>query len=508
MICIGIDIGTTNWKVAAVTSEGKMIAISKTPTRTHYSKENIGFYRPEEVWEACVMLLRDVTGKIPIDEVAAVSVTSMAESVVLVKEDGSTPYPMIAWFDTCAEKQAQEIRKRIGERNLFSITGMEAGAIFSVPKILWIKENYPDIFNSTYKWLQMTDFIYFKLCNQLVTDYSMASRTLAFDLNTCSWSDEILSAFDISASTFPEIVKSGSKIGIISKEISSLTGLPEGIAVVVGGHDHPCATISTGVLSGNKLLDSSGTNEAFIFVSEPNAPLPEKYYGQRMTRYLDPERYVLWGGIPAAGISVDWALKRFTTVSDWKDGDEKIQYEAIWDCIGDLPVGSTGVTYIPHLRGSGAPTWDSSDTGAWIGIKSTMSGREMVHAMLEGLACQAKIIVDMEEQVAGSKKETIVVVGGGARIRLLQEMKADMMNKRIEIPEISDATVMGAALLAGIGIGIYKSIEDASLAVKMNMDTIMPAPNRYKAYQSLFERYCRVNDMIHQLNRNIYKGDI
>lgn len=488
-VLLGIDVDTTDWKAAAFDEDGKPICIKKTPTITRYDEKGWGYYDPDEIWNNVSSVIRQAVECCGRENISAVSVTSMAESVVPIDKDKNTYYPVIAWFDTRSRKEAKELIDTIGRQKIFEITGLDPNPIFSVPKIMWIRENDPDAYNRVYKWLQMSDYINFKLSGEFVTDYTPASRTLAPDIHKNEWSDEILNTMNIPKDTFPSIVESGKVIGKVNKKASEITGIPKGVPVVMGGHDHPCSTIPSEAILGRKILDSSGTAESFLFVSGKGENVPKGNKGQRVCRHLDPSRYVLWGGIIASGASVDWGFKRFASIDEW--GFEKIEYTyaSLMDKIEAVSPSSNGVMYLPHLRGSGVPYWDPRTKGAFIGLKSTHTSPELMRSVFEGLSFQARMIAEMEEDVAGYKVESLCIVGGGTKIKLWQQIKADITGKVIEIPEVEDATALGAALLAGVGVGIYKDMEEASRVVSKNNKRIWPNPQNRELYDKLYEIY-------------------
>ena len=294
-ILIGIDIGTTSWKAAAFRFNGEMVAIQKTPTVTQNYAKGQNFYDPQQLWRDTSEIIKKVIESCDKEEIAGISVSSMAESVVPINSSGETCFPIIPWFDTRSIQEANKANSLIGRQRLFELTGLDPNPVFSLLKIAWIKQNFPDIYRQATKWLQMADYIYMKLCGVQVTDHSLATRTMAYDLKKGSWSEEILSAMDIPVTVFPEIIMSGTCIGKVNKAASLATGLPEGTPVVVGGNDHPCATIPAGVLSGKKILNSSGTAESFLYLTEKQDHLLSEYRGQRVCSYLDPNMYVVWG---------------------------------------------------------------------------------------------------------------------------------------------------------------------------------------------------------------------
>lgn len=506
-IVIGLDIGTTNWKVAAFTPEGQLRSIRKTPTPTHYHETGYGYYEPEELKSCFATLLRQVLADCPGEEVLGVSVTSMTESVVPLSAEGEALFPIVAWFDASAAREAKQIRERFGTEKIFAVCGVDPDPIFSLPKMLWIRKSHPEVFDRAVKWLQMADYMYFLLCGAYVTDYSMAGRTLMYDISRCEWSRELTEPFGVSCSVMPDVLSSGSLAGRVHKKASADTGLPVGTPVYVGGHDHLCATIPSGCLAGRKMMDSSGTVECYLMISDKGMPVPTRFAGARVGRYLQPERYVLWGSIKSSGASADWAYDLLTTRNGWTGEKEKIDYAAVLSRCGEVPFGSEGAIYVPHLRGSGAPFWNPSDRGAFVGLTSRHTAPHLTRAVFEGLCCQSRMIVEMHESISGTRPEALCVAGGSTKNRFWQQLKADILQLPVELSNVEDATVQGAALLAAIGAGVYGSIEEASAAMARENEILLPDPARKDAADALYRKYCVANDAVNNLHRTIASID-
>lgn len=502
-VVIGIDVGTTNWKVAAFTEHGQPLIQHKTPTKTHYMENGCGYYEPKELWETFSELLRKTVADLPGQEILGISVTSMTESVVPIDRAGNELFPIIAWFDGSAKEQARQITERFGEDHIFAVTGLDPDPIFSLPKIMWVRDHYPEVYEKADKWLQMADYIYYKLCGATVTDYTMACRTLAYDLEKRAWSDELMGAFDVPKSVMPDVVASGTYLGGVSVRASEETGLPKGTKVFAGGHDHPCASITSGCMSGQKILDSSGTAEAFLLISDKYAPIPKTRQGQRVGLYLDPSRYVLWGGIKASGASADWGYQHLTTMNDWTDANNPVDYGKVLARLAEVPLGSEGAVFIPHLRGSGAPSWNPADKGSFVGLTSRHTDAHLMRAIFEALSCQAKIIVEMHQRISGMQAESVCVAGGSTKNLFWQQLKADVLGIPVELSPFEDATVHGAALLAAIGAGVYGNIEEASSACAKENRVLYPNASVSDECKRLYERYCIVNDAVCALHRRL-----
>ena len=382
---LAIDVGTTNWKAAIYNQAGNLIGIERTPTQTHIDEYGYSYYDPNDMWNAICEICRRVTAKAGV-LISGVSVTSIAEAVVPVDRNGKPVGDVITWFDTRSMNQAQELKRIFGKEKLYEITGLDVNPIFSLPKILWMREKRPDIYAKSYKWLQMSDYILFCLSGAFVTDYTLASRTLAFDIRNNVWSREILQRVDVPMSFFPDVYESGTVIGEISETVAKQTGITKEAKIVVGGNDHPCASIAAGVLSGNKILDSSGTAESFIYVSRKHAVPEMKFSGQRCCRYLQKDRYALWGGIISSGRSFDWGYATFTSSRDFGIGQDAYSYEEILKQLPGVKGIESGLIFYPHLRGAGAPYWNPKASGAFLGVRDFYTSKNMLKAVLEGLS--------------------------------------------------------------------------------------------------------------------------
>lgn len=488
---LAIDLGTTNWKVVIYNSEGTLIDILRTPTITHRDSAGNSFYIPSELWECTSKLCREILNKNNV-EISAVSVTSVAESVVGVDKNGNDVGDIIAWFDSRAIEQIDEIKEHFSDEEIYRITGLDMNPVFSLPKILWIRKNRPIEYEGAIKWLQIADYINFKLSGEFVTDYTLASRTLAFDLAEKDWSTKILAAVKVPISIMPAIVESGTVIGRISSKISRQTGITEGATVVVAGHDHPCASLATSVLTENSILDSSGTAESFINVTKPNQDICIEYSGQRTCRFLEKNRYALWGGIISSGRSFDWAMATYAPQNQERD--------TVLKRVSETKGMAAGLLYYPHLRGSGAPYWNPRARGAFLGISDQFCGDNFIRSVIEGLCMQARVIVEMEQRITGCDAKRVCVVGGSSNNLLWQSIKADVLQKEIELSDNPEATSFGAAMLGAIGIGEYSGIDEVSQLMCRDNRVIYPDFGMKDFYDELYYKYCMAYEHIQKVD--------
>ena len=498
---LGVDVGTTNLKAAAFDDKGRILAIETTPTVLHQSAGELRHYDGAEIWSSVAALVRAVRADLPAERmVDAVSVTGMGEAVVPLDGEGDPLGPVIPWFDARSATHAQQLADTLSAEIIFGITGLDCHPIFSLAKIAWMRDHHPDIVRRVAVWLPVVDFVNFRLTGVAGTDFTEASRTLLLDLSNNRWSEQMIRAAGIDAATLPPIRASGTRLGSITRAAAAECGLGEGTPVVVGGHDHLCGSLAAGILIGKRILDSSGTAESFVGISQPGQSVPGEFRGLRLGRYLDPSRFVTWGGIIASGRSVDWAIDRLASMAEWGNEGSRVSYDTVNAAVADVPRGARSLLYIPHLRGCGAPHWNPQSRGAFVGLVDTHTQHDMLRAVFEGICFEARTIVELTETVFGSTVDTLNAVGGGTRSAVWQQIKADVTGKRVEMPEVDEATVLGAALLAGVGIGVFPDLETASRATYRARTVYTPNAEAHERYGAFFRVYEQLYRTLAPLN--------
>jgi len=345
------------------------------------------------------------------------------------------------------------------------------------------------------KWLQLPEFIAYKLSGEFYTDYSLASRTMLFDIRENKWSKILLDFIGLNEDHFPQVVDSATVIGNIKTSCIESIGLSAECKVVVGGHDHLCGTIPSGAANGENLLDSSGTAESFIYVSCSNAELPKKFNGLRVGRYLTKDKFVLWGGIVSSGASIEWGLSRFGDSIDFNLGSfSQLGHDRFFPAYfnPDHP-RSCDLLFLPHLRGAGAPYWNSQFHGSFVGLKNTHTAIDLMNAIFYGLTLQSKMIVDLMEKESNTKIRSMNTVGGGSRFTYWQQIKANIHHRKVQVPLVSEATLLGAALIGAVSQGFYDSIEVACQQCYSIDHTFSPSNQYDEMNQKLYAAYCEAN---------------
>jgi sugar (pentulose or hexulose) kinase len=384
------------------------------------------------------------------------------------------------WFDPCSEPQAERVNAASDPFERFTRTGLRMSFKMGLAKLLWLKDHQPDSLRGSV-WISAAGLIAYRLTGRFAVDYTLAARTFAFRLDTRTWDADWIRSFGLHEDLFPEALPSGQPAGEVHAEASRRTGIPQGVPVAIGGHDHVCAALAAGAIAPGEVYDSMGTAETLVG-SFPERPLTRDDYASGLSfgLHIVPGMNFWMGGNSASGGSIEWIRKQL--------GDEPVSYEALLSWLEAADTAPTGILFFPYLSGSGAPLPDSGARAAWIGLTKNHSRTELVQSILEGTAYQLEAIRRCAEQVGGQAIETMRVVGGGTRIASWLRIKADVTGCRLELPPIHEATMLGAAMAAGIGCGLYASAEAAVKAVSGSASRwIEPDPERHVQYRRLYE---------------------
>lgn len=484
---IGIDAGTTNQKAILFDEKGTIVCQAARPSPLTAYPDGTAVYDACAVWTQISALLREITSGFNselLGQIAGIAVTGMAEAGVPLSRSGEPLYPFIAWYDPRTVPYAAWWDRHYSAAKIAEITGLRVQHIFSVNKLMWLRDNLPDIYGRMASWACMEDFIAFCLSGVLKMDTSIGSRTMMMDMERRCWSSDILEAAGISPDILPELVSSGTLVGRVTERAAAETGLLAGTPVYAGGHDHVCGALACGVLSPGVVLDSSGTAEEILAASSDFGRVQELgTEGFNVGCHVAKERYYMAGGIPASGAAVDWFRNQFSPEPD------SVQPQA------------EGLLFLPHLRGGSSPDRATDSRGAFLGIRHFHTRADLQQAVYEGLSFEFR--QSLLRLTKGESPKKIIAIGGGTKNRRWIETKASVTSLPIEIPAIQESTALGAAMLAGIGAGIYASPEEAAARVYRIGESIQPDSTFREAYDRKFSIFSQVYDILLPLNQQL-----
>jgi xylulokinase len=505
---MGIDLGSTSLKAVIYDLEGNVAASGSRPTERYNpypDHPEWTVWQPQQIWGGTAEAMKEAVAKLgDASQIKGVAVTGMGMDGVPVDEEGRWIYPFISWHDPRTAPQLEWWIKNIGAEKNFAIGGNTLWRFSTALRLLWMAEHEPEILARTDKWLLIEDFLNFMLCGRYATDYSMASCTLLFDQRKLDWSAEILGMSGIARRLLCDAYPSATPLGEVSEVAAEATGLLPGTPVILGGHDYLCGALPVGGFKPGIVVDVTGTWELILTAIPEPVLTPEiQKTGMTVEAHVARDTYAAWGGAVAAEM-LEWYRKEYGFQAKHKAEQEGgVDWDYLIAGAAAAPVGSRGVMFLPHMSAAGCPVVDARSLGAFVGLSNFVTGGDMLRAIIEGLDYQFLDIVNVMEEGLAMKAEKVVAVGGAVRNEFWMQNKADVVNRPIEVPEVEEATPLGAAILAGIGVGLYKDEQDAFERVYKPGKTYEPnseLATRYAEWFAIYKQlYPTLKSVSHQL---------
>ncbi len=480
------DLGTSGNKATLFDQQGNLVASNVAPYDMHVFNQNWAEQDPSIWWDAVCISSQKVLANIDRKQVASVAFSGQMMGCLCVDEQGKPLYNSLLYCDQRSTKQEKEFVDALGFEKIYQITGHRPSSSYSLTKLMWIRENLPEVYDKTYKVLQAKDYVNFLLTGKFYTDYNDASGTNAFDLHTFTWSDEILSAVGIPKSLFPEAVPSTTCIGSVQRKASMETGIPEGTPVIVGAGDGGCASLGAGSVSFGKPYCYMGSSSWVSIASKQ--PLPDKEMISFTWAHPVTGLYQPCATMQTAGGSLSWFAKTFLNATDGKTID------MINTLAEASQPGANGLYYLPYLLGERSPWWNAKAKGAFVGMSINTDFSDYCRALLEGVAMNLDIC--LSAMLAEVPDRQVRFIGGGALNVSLRKILSDVFGCDILIPKfLTEATSMGAALLGGVGCSLY---QDFSIIEQMN-----PIQKTYTADMRVNELYQKKIDRFATLYKSL-----
>jgi xylulokinase len=441
-LLFGIDIGTTNTKLKVYDEDGQTLAEMsfKTPL---FSDAHGSYYDPKELTTLLFAAIAGFPGHVR-RSVRALSVSSFAEVMVGLDERGEPLTRCIPWYDERTKEEAEELN--LDPSWVYETTGLSPHHKYSLYKLLWHRRHEPEVFRAVRFWTSMSGFVLFALSGELSFDYSLASRTMLFDQHTRTWREELLDLAGMQKKQLAPLYPSGIALGRLRSEAATQCGLPAEVIVVTGGHDHPCAALASGVFQRGWGLISTGTTESLMVPLEH----PPSFAGDSRGKPFSFGHHVVFplyyamGGIYSGGFAVDWMLRLLGESYDIFAKLDPLRRR-------DIPF------FFPYLLGG---EYEEAK-GAFLNLSGDTEQEDFALSVLFGLCAEYRTIWERMEKELSYTVTQAVNVGGGVQNALWMRLKATFLKKPIVVPVEKEGSCQGAALLAGIGAGVYKSPEEA-----------------------------------------------
>ena len=461
---LGLDVGTTSLKTALIDEDAKLIALTASKYRIINPSQEYMQIDARSMWDAfleCLRTFRD--DGIDLSRVAGISISSLCPGLVALDENNKIVVNPIMYSDRRSTEEAEIILNSVGSEKLFELTanGSMAGA-FSGSSMLWIKRNLPDEYSRTKYFGHLNTLLACKMTGEIAIDYSNASYSNLFvttgkNKSERKWSEFLCEKIGIDYEKLPPLHDSTDVIGTLKDTDLISLDIPAGTPVVIGGADTPCATLVAGVTRAGDVCESVGTTDVLtICVDEP---VFDRGFINRC--HVVPDTWIYQGAMSFTGAATEWFLKQFYGELKGLD-DVAVAYRIMNHDATKSEPGSGGVIFMPYMLGERSPIWDPYARGVFFGISLRTTRRDMNRAVLEGCGYGLRQMCEIAERITGRKIESFSSIGGGAKSNVWAQIKADITGRTVRVLDIHDMAPIGAALLAGVGVGIFKDVYEAS----------------------------------------------
>ena len=481
---LGIDIGATSIKAGVFATDGRLLALSdrrNAPEQDPDGEPGWMVWNPDTLWSKVCACVAEVGAKIGgTDRIMSVACTGFGTDGLPLDRTGRPLYPFISWHCGRTAPQRETMAARVPDAEAFKITGYHNYAINTANRFLWFRERRPDVLDAAHRWLWVQDYIAFKLSGEFSTECTIASTGMLLDMGRRTWSKRMLDACEVDPSILPTTSEAGTQIGVVTAKAASETGLRAGTPVVTGGHDCEIAVLGAGVSDADTWIDITGTWEILIATVNEFRPTPEHH-----ANGLDFECHALPGQWICQSLMIAGGVTEWVRANFYRDVADDQAYAMMF---AEAETPSNGVYMLPaFMRGMG-PDASNHALGTILGLQTMTSRGQVVRAALEGLCFQLRKQIAAIGSAVGRTPRRLRVVGGGQKNPLWLQLKADITGLPIEITTNPEVTLLGVAILAGIGAGIYSGIDEALGQIRFSTDLVAPNGAEVASYAERFER--------------------
>lgn len=500
MYILSVDLGTTSIKTAIIEENGNVLGKSiKEYTLLTPSALEVEL-SVDTYWEAFKIALKELLEKtkVNVKNVKVLGMSVQGETLILVDEKGRPIDNAIIWLDNRAQEEAKILSNEFSDQLAYKITGqVKIVPTWPATKILWLKRNKNEIFKKAHKFLLLEDYFIFKLTGKYVAESSLLSSTLYWNIKTKKWWSEMLDYLGVSEEKLPEIRESGEIVDCILPEVAKELGVDKDMIITTGALDQAAGAIGVGNVKPG--IFSENTGAALAICATVNSP------------FLDPQNKMPchYHGIPdlymahtftSGGMVLKWFRDRFCQAEiELSNLLEKDSYKLLDEEVINIPPGCDGLVMLPHLEGAMAPEANSKAKGVFFGFTLHHSKPHFIRSTMEAITCIVRRNIDVLENL-GMKFEEVICSGGGAKSPIWNQMKADILNKKIiTTTNDQDAACLGAAIIAGKAIGLYKNVKDASEKVIKIQNEYLPNPENRITYDNLYKKYVMLYESLVEL---------
>ncbi|MCK4355923.1 xylulokinase [Candidatus Bipolaricaulota bacterium] len=488
-LLLGVDLGTTGAKALLITKRGEILAQHTEAYPLYHPRPGWAEQHAEDWWEAVIHSIRAVLGQPDVQskQVVALALSGQMHGSVFLDKEGAVIRPPILWCDTRTTAQCREITDWVGEPRLLKLVGNPALEGFTAPKVLWLQENEPGNYRKMKTLLLPKDYIVWRLTGRRITDVSDAAGTLLFDVHKRRWSRELLELLKIDPTILPEVLESADVVGPITSEAARLTGLSQGVHVVAGGADNACSAVGNGIVEEGVVSSSIGSSG--VILAHTESPKQDPFGRLHTFNHAVPGKWYLMGVMLAAGLSLKWYKETFGDLETQLAEQAGVTPYSLLDQEAEhAPLGCEGLIFLPYLNGERTPHRDARARGAFIGVSQRHDRKHFVRAILEGVAFGLRDSLELVRGLGVPVKE-VRLTGGGAASTLWSQIQAEVFGVPASVVEKEEGPAFGAALLAGVGVGMYLDVLEAIQETVRIARYVEPCAEHVEQYRELYELF-------------------
>ena len=491
----GLDIGTTGCKLTVFDEEGRDLgkAYRDYPVRRRVGGHEIDI---SALMDSVYAVIREMTAQY--SDIGGIGVTSFGETFVMTDEAGTPLHTAMLYTDPRGAEECAELVEKLGADRIARISGLAPHEMYSVCKIMWLKKHQPEVYQAAKHIFLIGDYVAWHLTGAAQIDYSLATRSMAFDIGRLTWSEEILDAAGMDVSLLSSPVPTGTAAGCVTRAAAEKTGLNPACRIVTVSHDQVAAAAGAGAFDGETAVDGAGTVECLtpIYDSLPDIAVMSKGYFS-VVPYVIPGKYVAYAFSYTGGALIQWCLNTFAKAEAEEAKKKGISVHTLLEqqYEGQEP---TGLLVLPHFAGAATPYMDTGSRGAILGLSAGTTLPEIYRACMEGVAYEMRLNYDALAD-SGIHFTKLHATGGGAKSRVWMQMKADILNLPITSLKTSDAGTVGSAMLTGVAVGVFRDLKEAAAVMVRQRETFDPDPRRHEQYMQIYERYRKVYQAVRPL---------
>lgn len=508
---IGIDIGTTGVKTIIINAQGVVITQTFEAYPLYTPHPNWAEQDPDDWWRATLTTVRQALSIAAVDpaSIAGIGLSGQMHSSVLLDEHNEPLRPSILWCDTRTTEQCRWITETVGAANLVDWVSNPALEGFTAPKLIWVRDHEPEVYKKIQRVVLPKDYIRFKMTGVFAMEVSDAAGTLLFDVRNRRWSHELMAAIGLPADIMPSVYESIDICGFVTQAFADATGLKPGTPVVGGGADNTCGAVGAGIVQPGRVLASLGTSG--VVFAHTDQVLVDPALRVHTFCHSVPHKWYLMGVTLFAGGSFRWLRDTLgqleISVGQLINTDpyELLAYEA-----DQAPLGSEGLIFLPYLMGERTPHKDANAKGAFIGLTGRHTKQHMVRSVMEGITFAMRDSIEIMREL-GLSVSQVRTTGGGARSAIWRQIQADIYGAEVVTINAEEGPAFGAAILAGVGSGVFSSVEAAADEIVRIISRTEPddkAGSKYEQYYQVFRSlYPALKPSFDQLSHLVKQQD-